>query len=225
MDGSTDCKGGRLLNKITQREHWEKVYSTKPTKKLGWYELHLQTSLSWIIELDLVENARIIDIGGGASTLVDDLLIEGYRSITVLDLSKKGLSLAKTRLGKRAGQVTWFEGDITSVDLPTQHYDLWHDRAVFHFLTEPKQQQRYLNSLLKTLKPGGHLIIGTFAPEAPPKCSGLPVQRYSQEQLKSMLGEKFEIQRYRKEMHVTPGGVEQMYIYCHFIKESNSSLS
>ena len=213
------------MNKITHREHWEKVYSTKPIKKLGWYKLHLQTSLSWIIELDLVKDARIIDIGGGASTLVDDLLIEGYRSITVLDLSKNALSLAKTRLGKKAGEVTWCEGDIISVDLPTHHYDLWHDRAVFHFLTEPEQQQRYLNSLRKTLKPGGHFIIGTFTPEAPPKCSGLPVQRYSQEQLVSMFGEKFELQRYHKEMHVTPGGVEQMYVYCHFVQKPDSFLN
>ena len=114
---------------------------------------------------------------------------------------------------------------VTSIELQTHHYDLWHDRAVFHFLTKPEQQQRYLNSLLNALKPGGHLIIGTFAPEAPPKCSGLPVQRYSYEQLGGVLTEKFEIQRYHKEMHITPSGVEQMYLYCHFAKQPDNSLN
>ena len=168
----------------------------------------------------MAKDARIIDVGGGASTLVDDLLDDGHRSITVLDLSKNALSLTKTRLGKRAELVEWLEGDITSVDLPTCHYDLWHDRAVFHFLIEPELQKRYLNNLLMALKPGGHLIIGTFAPEAPPECSSLPVQRYSHEQLGNMLGDKFEIQRYQKEMHVTPGGVEQMYLFCQFKKNN-----
>lgn len=209
---------------MSQKDHWEQVYSTKTTEKLGWYEPHLQTSLSWIKGLSLAVDAPIIDVGGGASTLVDDLLDAGYRSITVLDISEKALSSVKARLSKKAELVTWLDGDITSVDLPIHHYDLWHDRAVFHFLTEPELQQKYLNSLLKALKSGGHLIIGTFALEAPPKCSGLPVQRYSHERLESMLGEKFEIQRYHKEMHVTPGGVEQMYLYCHFVKQPNNSL-
>ena len=116
-------------------EHWEKVYSTNPTDKLGWYKPQLETSLKWIKELSLVKNARIIDVGGGASTLVDDLLDEGYSSITVLDLSKKALVLARDRLGERAELVTWIEGNITLLDLPTHQYELWHDRAVFHFLT------------------------------------------------------------------------------------------
>jgi SAM-dependent methyltransferase len=208
------------LNKMTQSKHWDEIYSTKPTGQLGWYKPHLQTSLNWIMESGLAKDTRIIDIGGGASTLVDDLLGEGYRSITVLDISEKALSLAKTRLGERAGLVTWIAGDITSVELPIHRYDLWHDRAVFHFLTEPEQQQKYLNNLLKALKPGGHLIIGTFAPEAPPKCSGLPVQRYSPELLENTLGGQFELKRHHKEMHVTPGKVEQMYLYCHFCRST-----
>jgi len=203
---------------VTKDKHWDEIYSTKPTELLGWYKPHLQTSLNWILELGLAKDAQIIDIGGGASTLVGDLLDEGYRSITVLDISEKALSLAKTQLGKRVGLVTWIAGDITSVDLPIHYYDLWHDRAVFHFLTEPEQQQKYLNNLLTALKPDGHLIIGTFAPEAPPKCSGLPVQRYSPEQLENTFVGKFELKRHHKEMHVTPGKVEQMYLYCHFCR-------
>lgn len=201
---------------MSQKEHWEQVYSTKPTEKLGWYEPHLRTSLSWIKELGLAAEAPIIDVGGGASTLVDDLLDAGCRAITVLDIAEKALASVKARLGAKAAQVTWLEGDITSVDLPAHYYEVWHDRAVFHFLTEPEQQQKYRETLLKALKPGGHLIIGTFAPEAPPKCSGLPVQRYSPGQLEKTLGREFALKRHHKELHVTPGGVEQMYLYCHF---------
>ncbi|MEE9551753.1 MAG: class I SAM-dependent methyltransferase [Gammaproteobacteria bacterium] len=200
----------------TSQDHWEKVYSTKPTEKLGWYEPHLQISLRWINDLGLSKDAHIIDIGGGVSTLVDDLLGKAYKSITVLDLSKSALSSVKVRLGKAADSVTWLEGDITTIDLPEQYYELWHDRAVFHFLTVLDQQRKYRDNLLKALKPGGHLIIGTFAPEAPPKCSGLSVQRYSPEQLENTLGGEFELKRHHKELHITPGGVEQMYLYCHF---------
>jgi len=205
---------------MNHNKHWEQTYSSNQTEALGWYTPHLQTSLSWIQELGLDANAPIIDVGGGASTLVDDLLEAGQRSITVLDISDKALSLARVRLGGKAKLVKWLEGNITSLDLPAQYYELWHDRAVFHFLTEPGQQDKYRERLLSALKPGGHLIIGTFTTEAPPKCSGLPVQRYSQEQLENTLGGKFELMRHNKELHITPGGVEQMYLYCHFRKIS-----
>lgn len=201
---------------MNQKDHWEQVYSTKLTQKLGWYEPHLQTSLSWIKGMNLAAGAPIIDVGGGASTLVDDLLEAGYRSVTVLDISEKAVSIVKARLGKRAELATWLEGDITLVDLPIHYFELWHDRAVFHFLTEQKQQRKYRENLLKALKPGGHLIVGTFALEAPAKCSGLPVQRYSPEQLENTLGGEFELKHHHKELHLTPGGVEQMYLYCQF---------
>ena len=201
---------------MSPKDHWEQVYSTKRAEKLGWYRPCLQTSFTWIRELGLSVDAPIIDVGGGASTLTDDLLDAGYRSITVLDISDKALSLVKTRLRERAGLVTWLCGDITAIDLPTDYYRLWHDRAVFHFLTALEHQRIYRDNLLKALKVGGHLIIGTFAPEAPPKCSGLPVQRYSKKRLVSTLGGEFELMRYQNELHTTPGGVEQMYLYCHF---------
>ncbi|MEH6578577.1 MAG: class I SAM-dependent methyltransferase [Amphritea sp.] len=201
---------------MNQKDHWEQVYSSKLTQKLGWYEPHLQASLSLIKGLNLTVDAPIIDVGGGASTLVDDLLEADYRSITVLDIAENAVSLVKARLGKKTEQVVWLEGDITSVDLPIHYYTLWHDRAVFHFLTEHSQQRKYRDKLLKALKPGGYVIIGTFAPEAPVRCSGLPVQRYSPEQLESTLGGEFGLQHYHKEVHITPGGVEQMYLYCLF---------
>ncbi len=209
-----NCKAAKR-NQMDLREHWEKLYLTNPPEKLGWYKPHLETSLKWIRELNLGECANIIDIGGGASTLVDDLLKNGYRSITVVDLSKKALKLAKERLGEKAESVVWLNEDITSFSLAASHYDLWHDRAVFHFLTAPEQRQKYRNNLLKALRLGGHLIIAAFAPEAPPKCSGLPVERYNADKLEWTLGPEFELKRHDKELHVTPGGVEQMYVYCY----------
>ena len=201
---------------MDRKDHWERVYQSKPDDRLGWYKPQLQTSLTWIRDLNLDRNATIIDAGGGASTLVDDLLEDGHRSITVLDLSAAALSQTKSRLGDRAVSVSWVVGDITTAELPANHYDVWHDRAVFHFLTNNQQQQRYRDSLLAALKPGGHLVIAAFAPEAPPKCSGLPVQRYSLDLLVETLGDELELLRHHKEMHITPGGVEQMYLYCQF---------
>lgn len=201
---------------MTTPEHWEKVYQTNPPDKVGWYKPRLETSLRWIRALSLDKDSPIIDVGGGASTLVDDLLADGYRSITVLDLSRTALALAKKRLGERAASVTWLEADITSVDLPACYCDLWHDRAVFHFLTHPRQRKRYVDNLLKALRPSGHLIIATFSPEAPPSCSGLPVERYSADKLQRTLGSELRLKKSVKESHITPGGVEQMYLYCHF---------
>jgi SAM-dependent methyltransferase len=205
---------------MDRKEHWEDVYSSKPPERLGWYEPQLETSLSWVRELGLDMDASIIDVGGGASTLIDNLLDDGYRSVTILDISNTALALSQARLGEKAAPVSWLVGDITQVELPARRFDLWHDRAVFHFLTAPEQQQMYRQNLLDTLKTDGHLIIGTFAPEAPPTCSGLPVQRYDHERLAETFGVEFELIDHHKEMHVTPGGVQQMYLYCHFQRRS-----
>ena len=201
---------------MDRRAHWEQVYTSKPSERLGWYKPLLQTSLEWISALGLDHGAPVIDVGGGASTLVDDLLDQGYTDITVLDLAEPALDLIKARLGERNTAVTWLSGDITEIELPENAYELWHDRAVFHFLTEPADRERYRENLCRALRPGGHVVIGTFAPEAPPRCSGLPVQRYDLERLQESLGSECRLQRHKKEMHVTPGGVEQMYLYCEF---------
>jgi SAM-dependent methyltransferase len=201
---------------MSRKEHWEQVYSSKPADRLGWYKPRLQTSLDWISALGLEPDTPVIDIGGGASTLIDDLLGQGFSAITVLDIAEPALALLRTRLGDKAAVVNWLCGDITSMELPEDAFGLWHDRAVFHFLTEASDRERYKVNLTRSLRSGGHLIIGTFAPEAPPKCSGLPVQRYDLELLCDTLGDEFELQRHRKEMHITPGGVEQMYLYCEF---------
>ena len=204
---------------MSTKNHWEQVYLSRPADKLGWYTPHLQTSLNWIKELDLAKDSPVIDVGGGVSSLADDLLDAGHRSITIIDISGNALSAVKNRLGNRAELITWIEGDITAVELPTNYFELWHDRAVFHFLTESRQQQNYRDNLLTALKPGGHVIIGVFAPEAPPQCSGLPVQRYTPEQLQSTLGSEFELKRSQKELHITPGGPSRCIIIAAFCEK------
>ena len=198
------------------KEHWEQVYTSKSPDRLGWYKPRLQTSLEWIGALGLETDQPIIDVGGGASTLIDDLLAAGYSAITVIDIAEPALVLLRSRLGDKSSAVNVLCGDITGIELQENAFALWHDRAVFHFLTEASQRDRYMENLCRALQPGGHLIIGTFAPEAPPRCSGLPVQRYDLQMLCDTLGGEFELRRHRKEMHITPGGVEQMYLYCEF---------
>ena len=206
---------------MDSKEHWENVYTTRQPHEVGWYEPHLRTSLDWIRDLALPKDARILDVGGGACTLVDDLLADGYSRVTVLDLSAAALATVQTRLGRNAARVAWREGDVTSIELPAEAFDLWHDRAVLHFLVEPDGRRKYAEQLCKTLKPGGRAIIGVFSPEAPPRCSGLPVERYTVAAMQALLGNDFTLERQAQELHVTPGGTEQMYLYCQFRRTAN----
>lgn len=201
---------------MSEIRHWQQVYATKSTDEVGWYTPHLTTSTSWITGLNLNPDDPIIDVGGGASTLVDDLLDKGHRNISILDLSTRAIAVVKARLGAKANLVSWLLGDITEVELPSGYFELWHDRAVFHFLIESGQQIKYRDKLLQALRPGGHFIIGAFELDAPPQCSGLPVQRYSVETLSAIFGTQFNLKRHQKEVHKTPSGVEQQYLYCLF---------
>ncbi len=206
-----------------RKAHWEHVYSSRSATNVGWYTPHLERSLAWIDQLALPPDARIIDVGGGAATLIDDLLDRGYEALTVLDVAEPALDAARARLGERARAVTWLCADVTEIELPADHFTLWHDRAVFHFLTSVDDRRAYVDRLQRSLADGGHVIIGTFAPEAPPKCSGLPVERYTPETLATELGAGLELVAHANEMHVTPGGVEQMYLYCRFRKAASAS--
>lgn len=197
------------------KSHWEKIYTSRAPHKLGWYQEHPEVSLRLIRETGLGSNAPIIDVGGGASRLAGALLQEGYHNLTVFDISARALYTAKQLLACEAEKVTWIEGDITSYVF-NQQYDIWHDRAVFHFLTEAEDRQKYLQSLNRTLSADGHLIIAAFSPEAPPKCSGLPVVRYSPETLQKEIGLGFELISSMDEFHRTPANTEQKFIYCHF---------
>ncbi|HEX8964273.1 MAG TPA: class I SAM-dependent methyltransferase [Rhodocyclaceae bacterium] len=200
---------------MQRKDHWENVYSTKPTTGVSWFQQHAAQSLRLIEATGLAKSAAIIDVGGGASTLVDDLLAQGYSSLAVLDISAKALEAAQARLGAAAARVNWLVGDITEMELPAQAYDLWHDRAVFHFLTSPEQRAAYVRSVLRAVKPGGHVIVSTFAEDGPLQCSGLPVMRYSADGLHAEFGAPFELLRHEKEAHRTPSGGTQQFVYCY----------
>jgi SAM-dependent methyltransferase len=196
------------------KEHWERVYSTKATDAVSWFQAHAYRSLRLIEATGVSKEAPIIDVGGGASTLVDDLLARQYRNVTVLDLSAAALDSAKARLGARAGSVTWLQGDITQTGLPVHAYDLWHDRAVLHFLTAAEDRQAYVKTATDSLKPGGHAIIATFAEDGPLRCSGLPVMRYSAADLHAEFAEAFTLVSHERELHRTPFGTTQQFTYC-----------
>lgn len=203
---------------MDSKNHWEEVYRSKAPDAVSWYRSHLETSLRLIAETTSDRNANVIDVGGGESTLVDDLLERGYRTLTVLDMSAVALDATKRRLGPAAEQITWVEADITTADLPEHRYDVWHDRAVFHFLTEASQRDAYIRLLARALKPGGHVVIATFGPAGPVRCSGLEVKRYEAQQLSDELGAGFELVISTLEEHHTPAGYSQQFLYCHFRK-------
>jgi ubiquinone/menaquinone biosynthesis C-methylase UbiE len=194
---------------MQSRDHWEKVYTTKSTDAVSWFQPHADVSLDLIKTTGAGLDAAIIDVGGGASMLVDDLLANGYTDLTVLDLSAAALAAARSRLGTRAAAVKWMEADITRAQLPANRYDIWHDRAVFHFLTAAKDRAAYVQAVFRAVKPGGHVIVATFAEDGPDKCSGLPVMRYRADQLHHEFGESFALLRHRKETHHTPSGAVQ----------------
>jgi 2-polyprenyl-3-methyl-5-hydroxy-6-metoxy-1,4-benzoquinol methylase len=197
------------------RTHWEKVYTTKEPEAVSWYRPHLETSLALVERAAHSRSASIIDIGGGESTLVDDLLERGYENITVLDVSRTALEVTKKRLGLLAEQVNWIVADITQVHLEPFAYDVWHDRAVFHFLTSIEQRTAYVRNVTKAVKRGGHVIISTFGPEGPTKCSGLEVMRYDAESLHDEFGMHFRLVESLKELHRTPFGTTQQFLYCY----------
>ena len=198
-----------------QQEHWEKVYKTKAPDAVSWLQEHATRSLEMIQSIGAASNAQIIDVGGGASTLVDDLLTSGFKHVSVLDLSASALEVVRDRLGPLNQNVTWITGDIRTVDLPAHTYDIWHDRAVFHFLTDPADRMAYVRQVIRAVKPGGHVIVATFAPDGPEQCSGLPVVRYDPNQLHSDFGPAFELLEHTSEEHKTPWGSVQHFVYCH----------
>ena len=200
---------------MSVKTHWEHIYETKAPTQVSWYQEHAQYSLQFIQNAGAQKTDHIIDVGGGTSTLVDDLLAAGFQHISVLDVSGTALQLARQRLGARAVDVNWIEADIMQADLPQQAYDVWHDRAVFHFLTQAADRQRYIDTAQKSVRKGGHVIIATFAPDGPDHCSGLEVVRYSPESLHEEFGKDFELVNSTYETHRTPFGTEQKFIYCY----------
>jgi len=200
---------------MSNREHWEAIYEHKSPDEVSWYQPHLERSLRFIEGAGLSPRSEIIDIGGGSSTLVDDLLDRGYERVTVLDISEGAIAQAKKRLGSRAAAVRWIVGDVTRIELSEHQYDFWHDRAVFHFLTEDAARQRYVAAVRRALKPNGHVVVATFGPSGPERCSGLPVLRYSAESIHEQFGSEFEKTGSDLELHHTPWGTEQEFVYCY----------
>jgi ubiquinone/menaquinone biosynthesis C-methylase UbiE len=197
------------------KQHWDTVYSTKGPDHVSWFRPHLDRSLAFLDAAKIGQVAGVIDVGGGASTFVDDLLDRGYSNITVLDLSEAALESARDRLGERASRVQWICADVTEIRLPERAYDFWHDRAVFHFLRDPLQRSRYVEAVRRSLKPSGHIVVATFGPHGPEKCSGLEVLRFTPEALHAEFGADFARIASTTEMHRTPWGSEQEFVYCY----------
>ena len=197
------------------KSHWEKIYQTKRPTEVSWYRPHLELSLDLIAEACSNRDAYIIDVGGGESTLVDDLLACGYRNLQVLDISSTAIDVAKVRLGVDANKITWLCGDVTTLALKRHQYDVWHDRAVFHFLIDARDRAAYVRQVANAVKPGGHVIVATFGPEGPTKCSGLDIVRYDSDQLHGEFGSRFQLVKHHTELHETPAGSIQQFVYCY----------
>jgi len=200
---------------IDRRAHWDKVYQSKVSEELTWYQARPETSLRLIESASLDSDARILDVGGGTSTLVDHLLDLGYRKLGVLDVSPVVLQRAQRRLGSRGSSIEWLEADVTRFE-PSHSWDVWHDRAALHFLTDPEDVAGYRRSMLAALAPDGQAVIATFGPAGPPKCSGLHVQRYDPDSLLEVLGPNMQLVESVLEEHVTPKDEMQQFLFCRF---------
>jgi 2-polyprenyl-3-methyl-5-hydroxy-6-metoxy-1,4-benzoquinol methylase len=198
------------------RRHWDEVYASKAYAEVSWYQPVPVRSLELIEATGAATDAPIIDVGGGASTLVDALVARGFSDVTVLDVAEGALDQARARLGTAATDVNWLVGDVTAF-ASERSYRVWHDRAVLHFLVDPEDWQRYVDVLRRALEPGGHLLLATFGPDGPVKCSGLKIRRYSIEMQAELLGPGFELQQHALEDHETPSGGSQQFLYSHWI--------
>jgi SAM-dependent methyltransferase len=203
------------VSTVERQAHWQNVYQTKGERDVSWFEESPAISLALIQATGVGATASIIDIGGGASRLVDALLGEGFHRVTVLDLSDKALTTSRERLGEHGKQVSWIVADVTKWQ-PTEVFDVWHDRAAFHFLTEPADRAAYAARVQKAVRPGGHVIIGTFALDGPERCSGLPVSRHDAASIGEVLGRSFKFVETRRHEHETPSGVIQRFQFSRF---------
>ena len=200
---------------MDRRQYWDEVYRQKSADEVSWYQATARSSLELIGRCGLMPESPVIDVGGGASVLSGELLERGFQDITVVDVSDLALEQARARLAERAGRVAWLRADVTTFRAG-RRYALWHDRAVFHFLTRAEDRRAYREVLQRTLLPGGWVIIATFAADGPRQCSGLDVIRYDPEDLAAELGECFVLCDTLGERHVTPAGAEQHFVYCRF---------
>lgn len=199
----------------SKKKHWENIYQTKELKDVSWYQPTPTTSLEFLKEFNIPKSAKIIDVGGGDSFLVDRLIDLGYQDITVLDISETALERAKKRLGDKASQVKWIVADAANFS-PSEQYDFWHDRAAFHFLTEESDIKNYLNTIKKHLSPNGILVVGTFSETGPKKCSGIEIKQYSEKSMTEMLTKYFKKIKCMSVDHKTPFDTIQNFLFCSF---------
>lgn len=197
---------------ISRKTHWEQVYENKPVDQVSWFQRDPRRSLELIEASGTSKDAPIIDVGAGASVLVDQLLLNGYTDLSVLDISKNALDISKRRLGNHATDVAWLVDDVTEFQ-PGRSYALWHDRAVFHFLTDPSQQAAYRSTLMRALASGGQAIIGTFAVDGPLRCSGLEIAQYDAARMQAVMGADFTLLQESRESHTTPAGSIQNFAW------------
>lgn len=200
---------------MNKQKHWEHIYATRTADQVSWFSPHLNASLKLIERSSVSRDAAIIDVGGGESTLVDDLLALGYQNVSVLDISETAIKACAERLGRYADRVRWIRADITEIELPAGQYDLWHDRAVFHFLVRPQDRAAYVRQVAQSVKLGGHVIVGSFGPAGPARCSGLDVVRYDADSLHQEFGRRFRLVESSKQLHRTPLGALQQFLYCY----------
>ena len=199
---------------MNRQEHWDSVYRTRPATEVSWYQAEAALSVRLIREVVPDHSAPLIDVGGGASVLASQLMVAGYTNLTVLDLSHAALAIARGALGPRGGGVDWIEADILDAQLPSAHFQCWHDRAVFHFLTDPAARSTYVAQVRHALAPGGYLLVATFAEDGPTRCSGLDVVGYSPAALRAEFGSGFALVAAYREEHRTPSGSLQAFSYC-----------
>jgi len=200
---------------MNAQAHWQGIYTEKAPDAVSWFRPHLEQSLALTEQNTPDRSSSIIDVGAGESTLVDDLLARGYENITVLDISQAAIDANRKRLGTASERVNWLVADITKVELESSLYDVWHDRAVFHFLTSASDRAAYVRQVARSVRHRGHVIVSTFGPEGPVKCSGLDVVRYDAESLHREFGVQFRLLESSEELHKTPFGTIQQFIYCH----------
>jgi SAM-dependent methyltransferase len=209
---------------FNRKTHWQNIYQEKSVSEVSWYQTEPKLSLELILNTQIAKNEAIIDVGGGASVLVDYLYKNDFTNLSVLDISGNALTVAKRRFGDLAKQIEWIEADITQFKPPHQ-FSLWHDRAVFHFLTEASDRKLYVDVLKNSLRSSGHLIIAAFAIGGATRCSGLEIVQYDSRKMLAELGEDFELTAERTEIHITPANKEQKFAYFHFIKKSTDNFA
>jgi len=205
---------------VIQGDHWQQLYQQKTEAQMSWTQSQNQLSVEWFKDLDLAKDSPILDAGCGLSPLTDELLHLGYQDLTLIDLAQSALDKVQHRVAEHKQKLKLITGDITQLTLPAAHYQCWHDRAVFHFLTETSQQQAYYQQVSRSIKAGGHLILATFAEDGPQQCSGLPVQRYSAGRLTEFFAPAFHLEKCQKDIHKTPFATQQAFVYCHFIRNA-----